>query len=679
MTRTDVPPNLNAIPPRILRLGRTTVFGLLFAVFDLAFILSPYWQAAPHFWQVVMFLGILPLGLGWAALAAGDVEIRVSKRSLWLLACSILMLAYLSRLALMQSIAFRGDEDWHLARSIQLLEFFVSKYRLAGLGLLFLELAFLGLVRLARNLSWRRIVAACLILAGIQAAILAAVNGPHGVVQNWDRLARYPFVETWLTVVPALAASLAFKMTPPFHSSYCEAVWRIVPFLSAALLAWLVGAKIPARRPFVRLLTVLAVGTVPLVFYYDSILYLEMPAVLLMSVVCFDAADLLGASSEDLRRRPAWYALLAIGFCKETVLPFLLAFALCRIALRLRKWEGFRRLEAELAAVFLPIALFMLFHWMVRTRSFAADWGQLWVWRNYRLLGRSYIEQFGPLGLLSALGIGVMLARRNYSALLFFSATFFGDALLHLLDEPSFRGYSRFNLFLLPMLLVTAWQAIESLAGLFSPMAWMALGLVIFGNLFFFCPIHPDGSRVALWGDDYGGFDTTDHTYPYREAIRWINDKNPPPKVLFAGKRYEYGVDFYVRKRLDFKNPPEKKADRRKNKSLGQDEEQDDPSAASMAAAQVGSTPSIYDEAKYLERALQEGQDGGFDAVVYHLHGLTEPRLRSNAMHGYMKNPKTFENESHKLLVFEKRKKRPSSEPSPPPDDDDAPEPGSRP
>jgi len=192
--------------------------------------------------------------------------------------------------------------------------------------------------------------------------------------------------------------------------------------------------------------------------YYSSTLYLELPAALLMTVVLFDAERLLTDTPEELRVRPAWYALILIGFVKETTIPFLLAFLLCRLAgrargLRIALRSG-RTLLAEAGVVFgvlFPLAAYLFFRELwAESSAYVAVPVHLLDPRNYTILLRSYAQQFGPLGLLAAGGLIVMLVRRRFLVVLFLATAFFGDAAFHFLDQVQLIGYSRFNLLFFP-------------------------------------------------------------------------------------------------------------------------------------------------------------------------------------------------------------------------------------
>lgn len=70
----------------------------------------------------------------------------------------------------------------------------------------------------------------------------------------------------------------------------------------------------------------MAVATIPTIFYYSSITYLEMPAVMLMTIVCLRIEPLARNDTSAIKQDVGWYALILLGFIKETTLPFILMF-----------------------------------------------------------------------------------------------------------------------------------------------------------------------------------------------------------------------------------------------------------------------------------------------------------------------------------------------------------------
>ena len=62
-----------------------------------------------------------------------------------------------------------------------------------------------------------------------------------------------------------------------------------------------------------KLLWALSVASVPMVYCYFSVLYLELPAAILMLVVCLRIVSPLADDGGNIRRNPAWYALILGG------------------------------------------------------------------------------------------------------------------------------------------------------------------------------------------------------------------------------------------------------------------------------------------------------------------------------------------------------------------------------
>ena len=623
MTHLDAPPVRVDSGPRTLRLGRAATFGLAFAAYDLAYILSPYWRMAHSPGLQLILLGVTVLvGVAWAFAAAGGLEIILSARSAWLLSGALVVLGCLNARAITQGIAFRGDEDLHIDRSLKLLIAMSGKRSLVS-ALLLVTGIIIVVAALYCRAIWQAAVV-CLVAVGAQALLLGAYHTPTLITPM--RLIRYPLFETWFSVPFSLLAKLVLSTTPPWHGRLTEAVFRATPFFSAVLLAWYGGRKLAPGRPVAQALFALAIGTTPLVYYYSSVTYLEMPAVGMMTVVCFGATALLTGGADAVRRQRGWYALLMIGFLKETALPFLVAFVGCRAALTLlaayRGDRTWREVCNDLLigfAVMTPLAVYLFYRsFSPVKRDVSPQLVQLLKGEYYAVLLKAYAQQFGPLALLAVAGVGVMVARRQFAVLFFFAVAFAADAGLHLIDDHAYIGYSRFNLFLLPMAIAAAWHAVDTLCRFTAPVAWGALALVIGGNLAL-VPIHLDGSKKAGWGQYY--FDTTDHSYPYRETIQWINQKHHEDRVLFAGMWFKYPVRLYLRRGMSFDAPSDRNW--------------------------FGS-----DDTRSVEAALAQARSDGFTLVVYHLYDMAPPQMHARNMAGF-RQVKLFQNAAHALVVYE--------------------------
>jgi hypothetical protein len=493
-------------------------------------------------------------------------------------------------------------------------------------------------------------------------AIAVAVTAPPFKME-W--VPRYPLAVSWLEApLVAIAAKFTSQPNPP------EAVFRIVPFLSAALLAWTCARKAEGLRAAARLLYMLAVASIPVVLYYSSVLYLEMPAVLLMTVVCLGAEIWTTCAPEELPGKPEWYALILLGFVKETVPAFLGAAILARLWVRLRYHRGAGSPRRQLLAEARPAACALipfLVYWAYRTflstsiRGYSPDPAGLIDVGDYATVARALGEQFGAVG--AAFLAGIVLAGRamrsgKFALLLLATLSY---AAMHLMDRQDVIGYSRYMLMFAPMLIAGMHEAVVWAAGsplkkwhghlahasqgrlapashgrdarethgrdghatrsgllhrVAGPASWGAsaglLGIV--GASLLLCPVHLDGARQPGWGE-YRQF-WTEHSYPYREAIGYLMAKYPRDRTLSTGLDIEYWQEFYVgRSGLMFPLP----------------------------------TPRGGDESRAAEEMLVLAAGNGFQHVLYHVMGPSIPHPRSTS--GFTVE-KVFRNSSHELILF---------------------------
>lgn len=539
---------------------RAALFSVLFGLFLLCFAFTPLWTRFPSpFARGAALACTLAAGALWAWLASGPLRLPALRRIAWL-APILLFAALLNLPALSASLPWRGDEDHHVVFAMDLAK------ALRGHGLSLSESDY------------------------------------------WFHVLRYPILLKYLTAVPVCLYSFLPDGLPP------EIPYRLLPLLSAAVLAWL-GFHFLRRHPLpLRLAAALSVLTLPLVRYYSSIFYLEMPAAACMAWVCFQAPSLLRAEPSRLARMPAWYALLLLGFLKETALPFLLAFLcvrlICRIRLRPSPW--WRELAVP-ACVLLPLALYLAYR--SRFGDFRAPGLHHTNLFDLHLpvrLALSLWESFGPLLPLALAGAASLAARGRWAPLAFLSLACAGSAALHYLDDHNFIGYSRFNLFLLPGLLALAWEAVRRLQALRPRLAAPLLAAAVGMNVIL-SPVNADGSKRPFWG--VYGVDVGEHYYPYRQALAFLEARHGGVRVRLTGHHYRYFAAFYTG-RADW---PE----------------------------QVLMEPQA-DETAQVEAALAAAERDGVEAVLYQLRG-EPPRLP--AAHGYAR-ARIFRNRAHALVLF---------------------------
>ncbi len=523
----------------MIEIPRAFVYACLFVTFFLAFIFVPYWESAGGWWQVSLVAGTTGLGVWWAIRSSGAARLRIARKdALWFLAVGA-ALAVINARALSYDIPCRGDENFHIPVTLRF-AFFIIHHWAPSLALaVVMMIPFVGWQ--IGKLTWWFVA----ISVGLSLATAVGIGIEGGSVPS---MARYPYLSKVFSAVPVMLAQPFWGVHPP------EWVLRVVPFVAAVGVAWLPMRMVRDLPRWAHVMLALVIGTLPLILYYSSLLYLEMPAVFLMMIVCFRARDLFALPPVQLRREPSWYALLLIGFIKETAAPFLLVFLVIRYAVQFRrtlrvegKWRAMLQ-EAEVGfCVVAPIAFYLVYRTLYASvRPFHPDLTHLLQWRAYGFGLKAYAIQFGPILVLSAAGFVLLLARRERVTILFLVAALVADNVFHLLDHVGYYGYSRYSLFAAPMLLVPACFALDWMAVRGRWVIGLVLVALLAGN-FWLCPIESDGSRKRNWGDSTDS--VTEWSYPFRNAIDFINTHYYGGRVAFPFK-WNSSVIWYYAKHL---------------------------------------------------------------------------------------------------------------------------------
>lgn len=582
-------------------LSRTFLFSILSAVFIFAYGASSYWKFFKSgSLNTALFFALILIAGVWAILVSGQTHIQIVRSNFIVLCVLAVALVLLNIKPMVSVIPWRGDEDYHMEISLEIvrgLPYF--KYWL----LILLTLFFVAAGMTAKR--WIIAVAATVLIGYVYWFSL------HHPVRL-ALLTRYPFFIRWFHAF----APMAIRR---FTFSYYEWIYRIVPLISAILISWILTVQIHSKGIGLRIFWGLAVGTLPVVWYYSSILYLEMPAVLLMMAVCVEADTLLADSFSEIRKHPSWYALILIGFIKETAFPFLAAFISARILIRLRLAALRRIRTADLAddvkiifCVFIPLIVFLLFRSPGTERPFHFQYANLIEVKVYSTLLRAFAEQFGLYFILFLAGLGILIRKKKYSILLWTMMSFCAIPLFHAIDTLQYTGYSRFNLFLIPVFSVGVLACVRTRL----KFAWILPVAVLTCN-FILSPINIDGTKKPYWGNYL--CDTSEHYYPYDRAIQWCKENHSSDKILFTGMYYPYMYGLYFQKYQWFPQWKESLIDSSRNDTEG------------------------------LIRAFQIASEDTCSVIVYHIRNKDV----SQAVNG--KNytlERVFRNRAHALAVF---------------------------
>ncbi|MEO7425498.1 MAG: hypothetical protein ABI036_09950 [Fibrobacteria bacterium] len=604
------------------------LFLLLYGIFLLCFVVTPLWNSLPGlplkgaFLAMSLTAGFLWAWLGVGGLSGGGLRSPKAADTGWFLLI-LLLLFFLERRPLLASIPWRGDEEYHIRFTSQLAGLYASHpwYPLVLAGFLALG-CFLPVMN-------RKAIAAALLLGA-----LAAMAGFRAHLDIYHVL-RYPIFLKYLAAFPVYLSS-------GFSHPFPEIPFRLFPLLSGAGLSWLgfhalagYGGGYREYRGYdipIRIAAGMAVATLPLLRYYNTYLYLEMPAVFCMSLVCFQAVPLLRADLGSLTRHSGWYALLLIGFIKETTLPFLAAFLCCRLLFRLpallqglrdgskglwQHWRPWRSWLEEAAVIFcvgFPLFFYICYRLQAGiSRGYLPEFSHVLDAHLLFAAARSWWDSFGLLLPLALAGALLALRRRKWETLLFPGLAFVLTAAFHLFDLGIYIGYSRFNLFLLPCLLALSWQALRYGAFRIPAATLAGLALLLAGNIIL-SPVNADGSKKPHWG--VYGTDVGDHAYPYREAVLQLKQAGLGKHARLTGLYYPYPTGFYL--------------------------EPDQMPVQSLVAP-------ASDEAVLMDSLLAASDREGFTAVLYHVLGDSVPVLKNP--HGYG-NIRIFRNQAHALVLF---------------------------
>ena len=509
---------------------------MLASFFGLAFIVTTYWCLPASLAGKMMVLALsLVLGALWVLISAAELEARCRATTTAALAILVAGLAVLNYRPLSAPFAWRGDEIYHVGVTRNLLGLVV---RVPPAVALFGVMTW----ALCLGLAWRTPKWA-LALAGV---MVAGVVGFFLEISYPGSSLRYPYVGYWFV---ALVPAIAGLMGHPFH----EALFRVLPLLSVAGVIWVFLRHLGLRSRWPYLLWGTSVAVIPLAFYYSSILYLEFPAVFLMTVVCLNLEQLLDAGLGSLRRSAGWYALILIGFIKETTVPFLVCFLACRTVVVLgRQWrsgggDAFLSACAEEVQVAFATMFPVSFYILLRVafgvgRGFSPSLAGLRDPLVYAAIARSLQEQFGIFVLFFLAGCILMLRRKEYAKLTFLLLTIAATVLFHAADNRIYAGYSRFNLFLLPSMLAGSAVLVSHLANTRKVLA-TSLACVAIGAGLWMSPVNADGTKTPLWGNYL--VDTSEHYYPYPEALSWLKQTHDGERILFAGLSFGYAFGFY--------------------------------------------------------------------------------------------------------------------------------------
>jgi hypothetical protein len=621
--------------PTTIYLPRQFVVAALAIVYTVAFVASPYWNLAHgRITRAALLALTLTLGVIWSTCAAGELRLSVRPDSAIFFAALCAGVLLLNLGPITSVIPWHGDEDGHIRRTLDLLQRIPLSWILAS-G----TLAILLLIAAWRRSAWALVIGALL----LPAAILFGWRGGAFLPTDTGIL-RYPQLNyLMLMLIPKVAG----LVVGPYH----EVLYRVIPLLAMSAVAWTFHGGLSGPRDPNAWLWHFGIATIPLVFYYSSILYLEPIVVFLMVLVCLRTEDLLKTDFRQTREIPAWYALVLIGFFKDVTVGFLLCFMFCRLVRQVRIGPLWKVIAGELrllTATFLPIGFYLALRGTLSaSRIFEPVPAALLNLQVYRAIGQSFFEQFGLILALSAAGSILLARRRRYFSLLFFGLVFLTQISMYALDYGGvYAGYSRFNLLVLPVVLASAHITLEEIAPRMRAAAAVAPAVLIAANLVM-SPVNLDGTKAPYWGNYL--IDTSEQYYPFREVLSWLKLAHRDDAILFAKMDRSYYFDFYFQQ-LQWE-PHFEVSGAEWTSGL-------QPWFMHFEGWDWRPRPNLQEiliqgepqgEASRVSSAIAFARDHGLQIVVYQVLGTEIPPVTQ--MNGF-RLEKVIQNQAHALMVF---------------------------
>ena len=542
---------------------------LLAGVFALAYLVSPYWLyvATAKNNAVLQTVGTKPTtiitmivlmltGLLWSYLAAGNIPVQDNQGRQSSLIKRISPLAALAFLILVcnygplqNNISVLSDESYHITR-IRLLHRLLSWFFVTAKDMALLAIGFALVVVL---LAWWRRFRAETIIGIIFAGVLAIYLGiiayySPDIVGRLDML-RYPFISCWFGNLGPI-----WRINP-----YDERLFRIIPLISAfgvACFGWWTTRKqnAPAIAAFI---TALALALTPAIYYYSTTLYLELPAVALLLIALYFIEPILTEDFKSARSSPGWYALMTVGFIKETLVAMIVGIIALRLLVRTRIIIKNRSLTArtifdEAAAALcigIPLAVYMLL-WLVfgqaGARTYSFSYNNITNAALYTAAAKALWSQFGIILPMAIAGLVLCILRRRFALAFSMIALFVIHFFFHFLENAEYVGLARFNLFLFPTLVVPViiglgWLAGKSRSATIAAAAGMLLINIVMS------PVAITGEKDPLWSSPVNKV-TTEYYFPLEDTVKWLKANYPKTPIHIGGAYGDSNITWYFDK-----------------------------------------------------------------------------------------------------------------------------------
>ncbi len=432
-------------------------------------------------------------------------------------------------------IAWRGDEDFHIYRAFFFLQFIKTKAMALKFLFILLPVFYVAIFLLR---FYGKIRISLISSISIPLVIFAIIWSLFLWGDNYrNAFLRYP---------PLLMVFQSFLVGPWPHSEIAHRMIAFIPFTGIFFL--LFKYLEPNIGRFNAALSSLVFATIPLFFYFSTVTFLEQGALLFEALALFLLinANILYTLFLRVIGGIAGFS----GFCKETMIPFLMGFFIVMIIIE-HRFSG-KKFGQSLPnilrlgiLIFAPISPFLLQNLSPNIDPHRVEWLKLIDFKIYSLFFSGVLSQITvPILLICFLGIigGVFIEKGKYAVLTAILTSLLSFIGVSILTAP-WVGYARYNLALFSFFFIgfLSFFRFEFTKKYSNKIIFSLLLITLLVASFNFAPV--TFSKRNNWGSP--GIDTAEYYYPYNKALKWISEKNSQYKIFISGHKYPYFAEFY--------------------------------------------------------------------------------------------------------------------------------------
>lgn len=446
--------------------------------------------------------------------------------------------------------SYGGDEHYH-AFSIVICQHLFLAFANSPLRLLllFITIALICLFYANKQLTDKPVV------SGVIVAIFVFVFGlcwfyTHLNIRldniTIERSLRYPCSEPW---VSAILGFLDFSYLESFRKNGINAindfgVMRLLPSFSYLLFGYLIYKRLMMKlSTIISAIVALTFLTIPIILYESTLLYLEMPLVVLSLIVLMDSEKILTAPPDELPNRLSFYALISLQFLKESGVVIAITLVLLRLLYRFKNTGNpitgnrmFTLLKSEIPLIFVSTfggLLYLCARSLTPYRPYNFHPENL---LNLDLWGKglwSLIQQYHLFVILLIPAVIYIVQRQAKNVI---TCVVVGSVvwLFFFLEEPRWIGLARFNLLIAPALITLG---IVMFTYMYEKTKTKYLCIFLFVLLILNVINIP--FMFTGYRKDWGG--SGERWYNWSQCLFDIKQVNDNASIIVANMPYKYG------------------------------------------------------------------------------------------------------------------------------------------